>query len=278
MDINKIIKDVSNELAKTSNENEKFYTGIKEEVTSLIRYLRTAIYPEIFSLRTKGSRIDSEEESLTKAYETIKTIIPFTDPTINPIKLSSNLFSSLKEIKEQLYLDVKAAFEGDPASTSYKEVILSYPSFEAISIYRLSHVVYLSGAKVLSRMMSEYAHKITGIDIHPGANIKNSFFIDHGTGVVIGETTNIGNNVKIYQGVTLGAKSFDLDENGNPIKGIKRHPDIEDNVIIYANATILGGNTVIGEGSVIGGNVWITQSVKPHSIVTIKECKEYGKE
>ena len=145
--------------------------------------------------------------------------------------------------------------------------MLSYPSLEAISIFRIAHLIHTCGVPIVPRIMTEYAHRNTGIDIHPGANIGDSFFIDHGTGVVIGETCTIGDNVKLYQGVTLGAKSFPLDENGNPIKGIKRHPDIEDNVVIYAGATILGGDTHIGHDSVIGGNVWLTQSVPPHSTV-----------
>ena len=134
-------------------------------------------------------------------------------------------------------------------------------------IYRLAHELYKLGVPMIPRIMTEYAHQNTGIDIHPGAEIGRSFFIDHGTGVVIGETTTIGDRVKMYQGVTLGAKSFDLDENGNPVKGIKRHPDIGSNVIIYAGATILGGDTRIGDNSIIGGNVWLTHSVAPNSIV-----------
>lgn len=145
--------------------------------------------------------------------------------------------------------------------------MLSYPAIEVISIYRLAHEMYLMKVPLIPRIMTEYAHQLTGIDIHPGAQIGESFFIDHGTGVVIGETCFIGNNVKLYQGVTLGAKSFTLDEQGNPIKGVKRHPNIEDKVIIYAGATILGGDTVIGHDSIIGGNVWLTQSVPPYSKV-----------
>ena len=157
--------------------------------------------------------------------------------------------------------DVQAAYEGDPAARTTEEIMLSYPAFEAISIYRLAHVLYTLGVPLIPRIMTEHAHKNTGIDIHPGATIGRYFFIDHGTGVVIGETCRIGEHVKLYQGVTLGAKSFELDENGNPVKGIKRHPDIGNGVIVYANATILGGNTVVGDRSVIGGNVWLIHSV-----------------
>ncbi|HOQ28732.1 MAG TPA: serine acetyltransferase [Armatimonadota bacterium] len=176
-------------------------------------------------------------------------------------------FSRLPAIRELLKKDVIAAYTGDPAAHSYAEVILSYPAIRAITVHRVAHELYRLGVPIIPRMMSEHVHSETGIDIHPGARIGESFFIDHGTGVVIGETTEIGNRVKIYQGVTLGAKSFPLDAHGNPIKAIKRHPTLEDDVIIYAGATILGGDTVIGQGSVIGGNVWITSSVPPHSTV-----------
>ena len=159
--------------------------------------------------------------------------------------------------------DVQAAYEGDPAARSLQEIRLAYPAFEAISIYRLAHRLYELGVPLLPRVMTEHAHRLTGIDIHPGATIGAYFFIDHGTGVVIGETTTIGHHVKLYQGVTLGARSFEMDENGNPIKGIKRHPDIGNHVIIYSGATILGGDTVIGDSAVIGGNVWLTHSVAP---------------
>lgn len=181
--------------------------------------------------------------------------------------ITENALLRLPDIRNVLDTDVRAAFAGDPAAKSFEEVILSYPSLEAVSVYRIAHLLETMNVPIVPRIMTEYAHKNTGIDIHPGARIGRSFFIDHGTGVVIGETCTIGNNVKLYQGVTLGAKSFPLDEHGNPIKGIKRHPDIEDNVVIYAGATILGGDTRIGHDSVIGGNVWLTESVPPYSSV-----------
>lgn len=181
--------------------------------------------------------------------------------------ITIDLIEKLPIIREQLHKDIQAAFDGDPAALTKEEILLSYPSIDAISIYRLANVLYLNEVPIIPRIMSEYAHQQTGIDIHPGARIGDYFFIDHGTGVVIGETCTIGNRVKIYQGVTLGAKSFPLDENGNPIKGVKRHPNIEDNVVIYAGATILGGDTVIGHDSTIGGNVWLTHSVPPYSRV-----------
>jgi len=181
--------------------------------------------------------------------------------------ITIKLMKKLPETREKLHKDIQAAYIGDPAALTTEEILLSYPSVEAISIYRIAHLLYEYEVPIIPRMMTEYAHQKTGIDIHPGAKIGDYFFIDHGTGVVIGETCTIGNNVKVYQGVTLGAKSFALDEQGNPIKGIKRHPDIEDNVVIYAGATILGGDTVIGHDSLIGGNVWLTHSIPPHSTV-----------
>jgi serine O-acetyltransferase len=177
----------------------------------------------------------------------------------------------MPELRKRLSEDVQAAYDGDPAAKSIDEVIFSYPAILAITIFRLAHELNLQGIPLLPRMMTEYAHSVTGIDIHPGATIGSGFFIDHGTGVVIGETTNIGNRVKLYQGVTLGALSFAKDDEGRMIRGKKRHPTIEDDVVIYAGATILGGSTVIGRGSVIGGNVWLTRSVPPYTRVIISE-------
>jgi serine O-acetyltransferase len=174
---------------------------------------------------------------------------------------------SIPGIRKMLAKDLQAAYDGDPAATCIDEIILSYPATYAITAYRAAHELNKLGVMLLPRMLTELAHARTGIDIHPGAEIGESFFIDHGTGVVIGETTIIGNHVKLYQGVTLGALSFAKDEKGRLIRGQKRHPTIEDNVVIYAGATILGGDTVIGEGSVIGGNVWLTESVPPGSRV-----------
>ena len=178
------------------------------------------------------------------------------------------LISKLAEIRNTMKLDVGAAFEGDPAAKSLDEIILSYPGIKAITIQRLAHVLYHQNVPLIPRMLCEYAHRVTGIDIHPGAHLGKAFFIDHGTGVVIGETCTIGDNVKIYQGVTLGALSFPKDACGEIIKGAKRHPTIDQNVTIYAGATILG-NIVIGENSIIGGNVWLTESVDPGTKVTI---------
>jgi len=177
----------------------------------------------------------------------------------------------IPEIRNALAQDVEAAYGGDPAAKGYDEIIFSYPCIFAIMVYRLAHELNLQGIPLLPRIMTEFAHSKTGIDLHPGAKIGKYFFIDHGTGVVVGETCEIGNNVKLYQGVTLGALSFPKDADGKVIRGKKRHPTIEDNVVIYAGATVLGGNTVIGEGSVIGGNVWLTHSVPPRTKVLIAE-------
>ncbi|WP_290772722.1 serine O-acetyltransferase EpsC [Anaerofustis sp.] len=178
-----------------------------------------------------------------------------------------SFMESIPKVREYLSTDIIAAYNGDPAAMSIEEILLSYPYLEAVTIQRLAHELFLLKVPLIPRIMTEYAHTKTGIDIHPGAKIGKYFFIDHATGVVIGETCEIGNNVKLYQGVTLGAKSFELDDDGNPVKGVKRHPNIEDNVIIYSGATILGGNTTVGEGSIIGGNVWLTKSVPKNSRV-----------
>ena len=191
-------------------------------------------------------------------------------PARQPEDIVAAVLRALPELQRQLQTDLDAAYEGDPAARSRDEVLLCYPSFTAISIYRLSHVLYLQGVPLLPRIMTEYAHRQTGIDIHPGASIGDYFFIDHGSGVVIGETASIGHHVKLYQHVTLGAKSFPVGENGVLVKSVKRHPDIGDRVVIYAGATILGGKTVVGDDCVIGGNVWLTHSVPPGKLVLAK--------
>ena len=182
-------------------------------------------------------------------------------------QLTGRFLAALPQVRRLLASDVQAAYEGDPAAGSPDETILCYPGILAITNYRLAHVLYRLQVPLLPRIITEHAHSLTGIDIHPGASIGESFFIDHGTGVVIGETCVIGKRVRIYQGVTLGAKSFPLDANGNPVKGIARHPLVEDDVVIYGGATILGRVT-IGRGSTIGGNVWLTESVPPFTRVT----------
>ena len=177
----------------------------------------------------------------------------------------------LPELREILSLDVQAALDGDPAAKSFDEIIFCYPGLEAIATYRIAHVLHGLNVPLLPRIMAEYAHGRTGTDIHPGAHIGKSFFIDHATGVVIGETTLIGERVKLYQGVTLGALSFPRDSKGELLRNVKRHPTIEDDVVIYAGATILGGETVIGRGAVIGGSCWITHSIPPGTKVILQE-------
>jgi serine O-acetyltransferase len=192
-------------------------------------------------------------------------------PTGRTPPILRQFFLSLPEVRELLRTDIEAAYEGDPAALYSEEIILSYPFIEAIAIQRLAHVLYSVGAPIIPRMMTEWAHSRTGIDIHPGACIGSHFFIDHGTGVVIGETCLIGNRVKLYHGVTLGARSFTKDSAGKIVKGGKRHPEVRDNVTIYPNSTILGGETVIGANSTIGANVFLMHSVPPDSLVIYEE-------
>jgi serine O-acetyltransferase len=187
--------------------------------------------------------------------------------------MTIDFLERLPELRKILATDVEAAHQGDPASKSLDEVILCYPGLEATTVHRLAHELYKIGVPFIPRMMAEWSHKETGIDIHPGARIGHHFFIDHGTGVVIGETCEIGNHVKLYQGVTLGALSFPTDSDGKLIRNVKRHPTLEDRVVIYASATVLGGKTVIGHDSVVGSSVWLTKSVEPHTTVTIESPK-----
>ena len=189
---------------------------------------------------------------------------------LQPADLSLRFVARLPAIRARVAADLQACFEGDPAAQSLQEIVLAYPTIRAVSIYRIAHELYSLGVPLLPRVMSEYAHDRTGIDIHPGASIGRHFFIDHGTGVVIGETADIGDRVRIYQGVTLGATSL---RDGGAMRGHKRHPTVEDDVTIYAGATILGGDTVIGAGSVIGGNVWLTESVPPGSHVVAEPAR-----
>jgi len=194
-------------------------------------------------------------------------------PTGKTPPIIEQFCKSLPAVRELLRTDIEAAFEGDPAALVREEIIVSYPFIEAIGIQRLAHRLHLLGAPFVPRMMTEWAHGRTGIDIHPGAEIGTHFFIDHGTGVVVGETCVIGNHVKLYHGVTLGARSFMKDGAGHIVKGGKRHPNVQDNVTIYPNSTILGGETVIGANSTIGANVFLMQSVPPHSLVVYEETQ-----
>lgn len=177
----------------------------------------------------------------------------------------------LPDVRWILEQDVESAYVGDPAAKNHHEIVFCYPGLEAITVFRLAHELLLLGVPLIPRLMTEFAHSKTGIDIHPGAVIGPGFFIDHGTGVVIGETCDIGKNVKLYQGVTLGALSFPRDANGNIIRGMKRHPTLEDEVVVYANATILGGDTTVGHHAVIGSNVWLTHSVAPYTSVLLEK-------
>lgn len=256
----------------------------RENVVSVINDLQCLVFPgyrtaediDSHNIRyVTGQRVNRIVNVLTKEIQ--KALIyerTTKNESITPEKLEKSgyyekaestalgLIEALPEIRRMIHLDVIALFEGDPAAKSDEEVIVSYPGLEAIVVYRLAHYIHTRGVPVIPRIMSEYIHGKTGIDIHPGATIGESFFIDHGTGIVIGETTIIGRNVKIYQGVTLGALSVKKNYQDK-----KRHPTIEDNVTIYANATILGGETVIGKGAVIGGNTWIVKSVPAGTVV-----------
>lgn len=218
-----------------------------------------------------GHLLSSLEHRLTTDIEKCLRFDRQPNATARAAAIATQALTQFPELRRIIQTDVTAAYEGDPAARSVEEIILAYPCVLVISIQRFAHVLYHLGVPLLPRMLTEYAHERTGTDIHPGARIGPHFFIDHATGVVIGESCTIGSHVKIYQGVTLGAKSFEVDNNGHPIKGVKRHPDIEDHVTIYAHATILGGDTRIGAHSIIGGNVWLLQSVPPHSIVQQKD-------
>jgi serine O-acetyltransferase len=227
-----------------------------------------------------GDLVDSINERLTqqiaRAFRHDCQSVDFeTDIDAESQVAALRFLERLPELRHVLAADVQAAFEGDPAAKNMAEIVFCYPGVAAISIFRLAHEIHHLGVPLIPRMMTEYAHSKTGIDIHPGATIGSRFFIDHGTGVVIGETTEIGAGVKIYQGVTLGARSFPRDEvTGELRRDLKRHPTIEDEVVIYANATILGGDTVVGHHSVIGSSSWITRSVAPHTVVTLDNPRQ----
>lgn len=263
------------------NKNGNYTFPNRENVVEVLHDLQCLIFPgfkkaediDSDNLRyMTGQRVNRIIAMLTKEIQKAM-IYEFSQQKEN--KMEQELRSALAEkttlalieeipnLRRMINLDMMAMFNGDPAAKSSEEVIVSYPGLEAITVYRLAHFLFINGVPVIPRIMTEYVHGKTGIDIHPGATIGESFFIDHGTGIVIGETTVIGKNVKIYQGVTLGALSVKKE-----LQDKKRHPTIEDNVTIYANATILGGKTVIGEGCTIGGNTWVMQSVPPHTMVS----------
>lgn len=271
--IDKMLRELSMSSELSCNYFKKHTVMVpsRNEVVRIIKKIQHLMFPEYFLLEEDEgkslSQVAEEVFALLKRQITASYYFYDEDSVVDTESITYEILDLLPVIKEKLLKDVIALYEGDPAAKSPEEVILSYPGFYAISVYRLAHEFYLKGIPYISRLMTEFAHEKTGIDIHAGATIGEYFFIDHGTGIVIGETTTIGDRVKIYQGVTLGAKSFELDEEGNPVKGIKRHPDIGNGVVIYANATILGGNTKIGDGCVIGGNVWLTRSVPAGEVV-----------
>ena len=248
-----------------NNSKHLGYSGLKDQTISLIRKLRSIMYPDIF-VECPCSAATVIESSV-EAEQILREVIPWVMPDADADAVTMQILEGLSDIRDTLETDIQAAYDGDPAARDKTEIMLAYPGFEAISIFRIAHMLFRMGIPYIPRIMTEYAHSHTGIDIHPGATIGKYFFIDHGTGVVIGETTIIGEHVKLYQGVTLGAKSFPVGEDGNPVKGIDRHPKIGNNVIIYAGATILGGDTIIGDNSVIGGNVWLTHSVPANSTI-----------
>ena len=248
----------------------------RDLVVELVGKLRRIIFPGYF--REKNYHIYNAKHNLSMLIEDVMFNLSGQIALVlqgmgeenaeqRAQELCVEFFNRIPKVRAMVDTDLQAAYDGDPAATGKDEVIFSYPGLFAITVYRLAHELYKLGVPMLPRMMTEHAHSITGIDIHPGATVGNYFFIDHGTGIVIGETTVIGENVKIYQGVTLGALST---RGGQSLRGVRRHPTIEDNVTIYAGASILGGETVIGEGCVIGSNAFITRSIAPGTTVSIK--------
>lgn len=233
---------------------------LPQRITNILRRAFAILHPCVYG--ELGSK-DAVENVARELEREIALLMPEADAGAT----ASAFTGRIGEIRRLVETDIDAAYDGDPAATSRMEVVMAYPGLYAVTVHRIAHELYRLGVPVIPRIMSEIAHSRTGIDIHPGATIGERFFIDHGTGVVIGETTVIGRNVRIYQGVTLGGLSFAKDGSGALVKGLKRHPNIEDNVVIYANATILGGDTTIGHDSEIGGNVWIKDSVPPFSRV-----------
>ena len=263
--------DSIKECAETYFHTKKGMIPSRADTVAIVTGLQSLMFPCYFDAPEHSGKATDErlEDLLLLIKRQLTAAYSFCGEStiVDTESLAYAILAEMPRIKALLIKDVQAIYEGDPAAKSPEEVILSYPGFIAISVYRIAHELYRLGIPYLPRIMTEYAHEKTGVDIHAGATIGEYFFIDHGTGIVIGETTTIGDHVKIYQGVTLGAKSFELDEQGNPVKGIKRHPDIGNNCVIYANATILGGSTKVGDGAVIGANVWVTHSVEPGSIV-----------
>ncbi|MFC1829559.1 serine O-acetyltransferase EpsC [Thermodesulfobacteriota bacterium] len=288
--VRKQLPDVAEKIIDSCSD-EECYTHIDYEpipsegyVVDIINKLKEVLFPGYFT-REKIDPVNlryyigqsvsilfdmlSEQIAHSIRHECFRYDLPCTECEEQGQKVALELLESIPSIRRVLATDVRAVFEGDPAAKSHDEIIFSYPGIFAVMVYRVAHKLFKLKVPLLPRIMSEHAHSLTGIDIHPGAEIGESFVIDHGTGVVIGETTKIGENVRIYQGVTLGALSLPKDA-GERLRGKKRHPTIEDDVIIYSGATILGGDTIIGARSVIGGNVWLTESVPPETKVLIE--------
>jgi serine O-acetyltransferase len=232
---------------------------LRSEIEKSLRFASTARPPASAPQATSQSMVNSAAGTA-----------PNADPAARANEIADAVLARIPELRRVVQTDVQAAYAGDPATRHVEEIILAYPCVLVISLQRFAHELYRLGVPLLPRMITEYAHERTGTDIHPGARIGEYFFIDHCTGVVIGETATLGHHVKIYQGVTLGAKSFEVDSDGNPVKGVKRHPDVADHVTIYAHATILGGDTRIGAGSIVGANVWLLESIPDNSIAYYK--------
>ena len=249
---------------------EPFRHPDKDVVIDIIDKLRRIVFPGYFLEKTY--RIYNAKHNLSMLIEDVmfnlnQQITLVLRDAERSEEICLEFFRSIPRVRALVQTDLQAAYEGDPAASGKEEIVFSYPGLFAITVYRLAHVLQVLGVPMIPRIMTEYAHSVTGIDIHPGATIGEHFFIDHGTGIVVGETTVIGNRVKISQGVTLGALST---RGGQSLRGKRRHPTIEDDVTIYAGASILGGNTVIGRDCVIGSNAFITESVAPNTTVTIK--------
>lgn len=253
--------------------SEEDFSDFADSAKEAYRHLIIAMFPKHRGDRDLTvSAQDKRGDALATAHTFLLKALGYVCDNVQAAEEAADcVLNKLPYIMEMLKKDLIAAYQGDPAAKSVDEVILAYPAFTAISAYRIAHVLYEMKIPMLPRLITEFAHEKTGIDIHPGATIGAYFFIDHGTGVVIGETTIIGEHVKLYQHVTLGAKSFKVADDGSLVKGIKRHPEIGNNVTIYAGATLLGGDTIIGDNCVIGGNVWLTHSVPAGQTVKMKE-------
>ena len=263
MNIDEALRFAESELESASSQDDINYNGTKELAEEAFRKILAAMFP-----MHMDHECDSIAHNLMLAYKNLcRSVAKVLNDRLKAEYYAAELISRLPAIRRKLETDIIAAYRGDPAARNPDEIILAYPAFMAISAYRVAHELFMLDVPLIPRIITEYAHRLTGIDIHPGAAIGEYFFIDHGTGVVIGETSTIGDRVKIYQNVTIGAKSFDVAPDGSLVKGIKRHPDIGDDVVIYAGATILGGDTRIGNKCVIGGNVWLTHSVNAGEVV-----------